>query len=399
MLERFGHIIPWILVAVLGLLALAILMRYRSLLQPIYYYEEFQDAPPSDETTASDPPPTTSEPPPTTSEPPPPSDPTARAQAINTMKATSTGKAAQTPAEKQKEINEYILTNMTNMVNMYKTLPDAINNSLNQVIDITDDTCYIVKLIESKYTKKPLDEDVDEKDGKSSKISHKTKTRERKFTLQKTQFMSENKGPKGEPAELLECFSDISGADISGAPQDISGAPQDISGAKPNSSKAKPDISGAKQDISGATPKSLTNVGTVPVKDLSGAAIEKKLVSMKAKLLQEQAKVQAVINNEQFKTAMAKLKKVPLTAKFGSQFITKNTLALTEGYQNPKYKFPMPYKDSELNAKQKDYLQTLQAAQNLLMDLMKDLGVGLAAFISYDKLLKDYRTIDPSYAP
>ena len=59
----------------------------------------------------------------------------------------------------------------------------------------------------------------------------------------------------------------------------------------------------------------------------------------------------------------------------------------------------MPYKDSELNAKQKDYLQTLQAAQNLLMDLMKDLGVGLAAFISYDKLLKDYRTIDPSYAP
>ena len=86
MLERFGHIIPWILVTVLGLLALAILMRYRSLLQPIYYFEEFQDAPPSDETTVSDPPPTTSE-------PPPPSDPNARAQAINTMKATSTGKA------------------------------------------------------------------------------------------------------------------------------------------------------------------------------------------------------------------------------------------------------------------------------------------------------------------
>lgn len=120
---------------------------------------------------------------------------------------------------------------------------------------------------------------------------------------------------------------------------------------------------------------------------------------MKAKLLQEQAKVQTVINTEQFKTAIAKLKKVPLTAKFGSQFITKNTLALTEGYQNPKYKFPMPYKDSELNEKQKDYLQTLQAAQNLLMVLMEDLGAGLAAFISYDKLLKDYRTIDPSYAP
>jgi len=391
MLERFGHIIPWILVAVLGLLALAILMRYRSLLQPMYYFEEFQDAPPSDDTTVSGPPPTTSE-------PPPPSDPTARAQAINTMKATSTGKPAQTPAEKQNEINQYILTNMTNMVNMYKTLPDTINNSLNQVIDITDDTCYIVKLIESKYTKQPLDDDKDTKDAKdgkdakSSKTSHKTKTRERKFTLQRTQFMSENKGPKGEPAELLECFSDISGADISGAPQDISGAKQNKSGAKQ-------DISGAKQDISGASPKSLTNVGTVPVKDLSGAAIEKKLVSMKAKLLEEQAKVQAVINTEQFRTAIAKLKKVPLTAKFGSQFITKNTLALTEGYQNPKYKFPMPYKDSELDTKQKDYLQTLQTAQNLLMVLMEDLGAGLAAFISYDKLLKDYRTIDPSYAP
>ena len=394
MLERFGHIIPWILVAVLGLLALAILMRYRSLLQPIYYFEEFQDAPPSDETTVSDPPPTTSE-------PPPPSDPNARAQAINTMKATSTGKAGQTPAEKQNEINQYILTNMTNMVNMYKTLPDAINNSLNQVIDITADTCYIVKLIESKYTKKPLDDDKDakdEKDAKTSKSSHKTKTRERKFSLQKTQFMSENKGPKGEPAELLECFSDMNDGDISEAP-DISGAKQDKSGAKQDISGAKQDISGAKPDISGAPSKSLTNVGTVPVKDLSGATIEKQLVSMKAKLLQEQAKVQTVINTEQFKTAIAKLKKVPLTAKFGSQFITKNTLALTEGYQNPKYKFPMPYKDSELNEKQKDYLQTLQAAQNLLMVLMEDLGAGLAAFISYDKLLKDYRTIDPSYAP
>ena len=62
--------------------------------------------------------------------------------------------------------------------------------------------------------------------------------------------------------------------------------------------------------------------------------------------------------------------------------------AMIQRYQTPRQQHQNPR-----------LRQTLQAAQNLLMVLMGDLGAGLVAFISYDKLLKDYRTIDPSYAP
>ena len=65
MLKRFGHIIPWILVIVLGLLVLSMFAMYRSFLFP--YPEGFDDVPP------------------------PPADPAKRMRAIHDMKMAAEG--------------------------------------------------------------------------------------------------------------------------------------------------------------------------------------------------------------------------------------------------------------------------------------------------------------------
>jgi hypothetical protein len=413
MLERFGHIIPWILVAVLGLLALSILIMHRTLLSPYYIHEGFQDT--TDDTSAD----TTADPPADapsdpTSEPPPPADSMKRKTAINNMKSAAAAKPSNVPNDdKITEINTFILTAMTNMLTMYKSLPDQMNDILGKTIDITDDTCYIVKMIEAKYTKKPLDATIDP--AHPPVISHLTKSRERKLSMQESQFLSKHK-VKGVTQSLIECFdggTDDSGADISGA--------KDISGAT--------DVSG-ETDISGYTFGQMPQTaGTVPIKDISGAMLkkhageDKKIVSIKVKLLYYQGQVLAITNSKDYREAIDKLRKVPLTAQFGSEFIEKNKQAIKEGYkdhkdpkkhkdhkkdkpkpkptgpyQNSDYTYPVPYNNLQLNTTQKEHLQTIEEAYKLLMQLSKDLGVNFnLAQQGHTQLLNEYKTIDPSY--
>ena len=85
MLERFGHIIPWVLVAVLGLLVLSIFLMHRTLL------EGFDDSPPPQVSSAQ------------------------RAQAISNMKAASSGNTNKLTDDKITEINTFLLNAMTNM--------------------------------------------------------------------------------------------------------------------------------------------------------------------------------------------------------------------------------------------------------------------------------------------
>lgn len=371
MLERFGHIIPLVLVTVLGVLALSILVMYRSLLDPCYIHEGFED----------------------TSTPPPAANAAQRTMAINNIKSSASGTNPNAKDDKITEINTFILTSITNMVNMFKTLPDGINNALGQVIDVTDDTCYIVKLIEAKYTKKPVDAAAaNTKNGTLVPPSHLTKSREQKLSIQKNQFLTNNKG-----AKLLECFVD--GQDSSGEQQDISGAKQDISGAKQ-------DISGAHQDISGYTFGAKKTADTVPSTDISGAMMkkhaeeEKKIMAAQTQLLQYQAQISSIMNTNDYKTLVASLKQALPTAQFGSQFIAKNKADIIEGYQNPAYKYPVPYNNSDLDNKQKEHLQVLDTAYNLLITVFTDLGKNyMDARAAHDQLLKDYRTIDPSYRP
>ena len=366
MLERFGHIIPLVLVVVLGVLALSILVMYRSLLDPYYIHEGFQD----------------------TSTPPPAANAAQRTMAINNIKSAASGTNPNAKDDKITEINTFILTGITNMTNMFKTLPDGINNALGQVIDVTDDTCYIVKLIEAKYTKKPIAATSTTAANKANDPpppSHLTKSREQKLSLQKNQFLRNNKG-----AKLLECFVD--GEDISGAQQDISGA--------------RKDISGASQDISGYTFGGNKTVGTLPSADISGAMAkkhaeeDKKIMAARTQLLQYQAQISSIMNTNDYKTLVASLKQALPTAQFGLQFITKNKENIIEGYQNPAYKYPVPYNNSDLDKKQKDHLQVLNTAYNLLITVFTDLGKNyMDARAAHDQLLKDYRTIDPSYRP
>jgi hypothetical protein len=106
------------------------------------------------------------------------------------------------------------------------------------------------------------------------------------------------------------------------------------------------------------------------------------------------------MNTNDYKTLVASLKRVPPTAQFGSQFITKNKGDIIEGYQNPAYKYPVPYNNSDLDKKQKEHLQVLETAYNLLMTLFTDLGKNyMEARAAHEQLLKDYKTIDPSYRP
>ena len=367
MLERFGYIIPWVLVAVLGLLVLSIFLMHRTLL------EGFDD----------------------TSTPPPQVSSAQRAQAISNMKAAASGNTNKLTDDKITEINTFLLNAMTSMLTIYKTLPDGINDVLGKAIDITDDTCYIVKMIEAKYIKKPLDTDDKKKD------SYKTQTRTKRFNMEENQFLSKNRSKDGTKGQMLECFvgrSDISGSDMSGA--DMSGAVMrsaDMSGA---------DMSGAKlTDMSGYTFGKQTTVATVST-DLSGAMLkkhayeDKQIGLVKVELLNWQAKVQAIANGKDYLFLVTKLKKVPLTAQFGSEFINKNRAAIVEGYQNPNYKFPVPYTDAQLDKTQKDHLEVLKAANMLLTNISNDLGVTFStAQTSHNQLLTDYKTIDPSYSP
>jgi hypothetical protein len=326
------------------------------------------------------------------------------------MKAAASGNTNKLTDDKITEINTFLLNAMTTMLTIYKTLPDGINDVLGKAIDITDDTCYIVKMIEAKYTKKPLDTDDKKKD------SYKTQTRTKRFNMEENQFLSKHRRKDGTKGEMLECF--VGRSDISGAPtaktssissymnkaasyvsgSDMSGA--DMSGAKTT------DVSGAKlTDMSGYTFGKQTTVATVST-DLSGAMLkkhayeDKQIGLVKVELLNWQAKVQAIANGKDYLFLVAKLKKVPLTAQFGSEFINKNRAAIVEGYQNPNYKFPVPYTDAQLDKTQKDHLEVLKAANTLLVNISNDLGSTFStAQTSHNQLLTDYKTIDPSYSP
>jgi hypothetical protein len=303
-----------------------------------------------------------------TSTPPPPASPAQRALAINNMKAAASGNIDKLTDDKITEINTFLLTAMTNMLNIFKTLPNSINDTLGKTIDITDDTCYIIKMIEAKYTKKTVTDD-------KKKDSHITQTREKQFALQKSQFLENHKGPDGtQKAEMLECF--VGNSDISGAKS------TDLSGfifGKPTT------VAPVSTDLSGAM--------------LKKHAYEDKQISLvKVELLNWQEKIQAIVNGKDYVLSIAKLKKVPLTAQFGLEFINNNRSAIVEGYQNPNYNFPVPYTDDQLDTTQKEYLEVLKTANTLLVNISKDLGATFTtAQASHTQLLTDYRKIDPSY--
>jgi hypothetical protein len=377
MLKRFGHIIPWILVIVLGLLVLSMFAMYRSFLFP--YPEGFDDMPP------------------------PPADPAKRMRAIHDMKTAAEGVQVESSDDMISNINAFILKAMTNMVESYAPLPDFINDKLGKIIDITDDTCFIVRSIEAKYTKQTLAQ-LKSPPRRPTPITQKNV---KKFAMKKSQFLAEHKN-----ADLIECFEDGGGTDISGV--DISGATSYVSslfksddeekGKGKDKGKDKGKGIGDVTDISGytfGTPKSFDDV---PVKDNKEAMKKKhveenkQIIRMKVKLLDIQTKVEAIMNTEDYKSLVAKLKKVPITAEFGSDFIQKNKAEIVEGFKDSPYKFPVPYKNSELDDTQKEYLNVLNTSYVLLTTLGNDLGKEFtAAQTTFTNLVTNYKLIDPSY--
>jgi len=322
MLARFGHIIPWILVTVIGFLALSILFTYRTLL-----FEEFQD----------------------TNIPPPPPNAIVRARAINDIKTSVEGTPQDTSIDIVKAVNKFILKFMTDMITKYKEQPDKINKLLGKTIDITDDTCFIVKMIQAKYTKRPTDS----KEKPSLKAEEEIQTRQKKYDLQKKQYIEKYK------PDMLECFVDV----------------KDISGFSFGENKT-----------------------SKPVKEDKYAEDNKQIKEASGQLTRLQEQLQAIMDSTDYKSAVSKLKKVPSTAEFGLDFLKNNKSDILEGYINPNYKIPVPFKDSEINDTQKEYLKSIDKAQELLTRLQTELGDTFnTAVQSYNKLVTDFKTVDPSY--
>lgn len=333
MLVRFGHIIPWILVGVLGLLALSILVMYRTVL-----FEGFDD----------------------TDVPPPLPTAVERARAINDMKTSVAGTAPEASVDSKKEVNAFILKSMTDMIQIYKQQPDQINKILGKVIDITDDTCYIMKNIQAKYTKQT----VSRMERPSRNVPHETQVRQKKYDLQKEQFMAKNKtkteAADGPAPTLLECFV----------------GDTDISGFSFGENKT-------------ANPVNVTDIHAEDDKQIKEASGE---------LIRQQEQLQSIMDSPDYKSAVSKLKKVPPTAEFVSEFITTNKKDIIEEYLNPNYKLPVPYQDSEINDTQKGYLVVLEKARELLLTLQTDLDKNFTTAVdSYTKLVSDFKTIDSSY--
>jgi len=322
MLARFGHIIPWILVTVIGFLALSILFTYRTLL-----FEEFQD----------------------TNIPPPPPNAIVRARAINDIKTSVEGTPQDTSIDIVKAVNKFILKFMTDMITKYKEQPDKINKLLGKTIDITDDTCFIVKMIQAKYTKRPTDS----KEKPSLKAEEEIQTRQKKYDLQKKQYIEKYK------PDMLECFVDV----------------KDISGFSFGENKT-----------------------SKPVKEDKYAEDNKQIKEASGQLTRLQEQLQAIMDSTDYKSAVSKLKKVPSTVEFGLDFLKNNKSDILEGYINPNYKIPVPFKDSEINDTQKEYLKSIDKAQELLTRLQTELGDTFnTAVQSYNKLVTDFKTVDPSY--
>lgn len=337
MLVRFGHIIPWILVSVLGLLALSILVMYRTVL-----FEGFED----------------------TDVPPPVPTDVERARAINDMKTSVAGTAPEVPIDVTKDVNTFILKSMTDMIQIYKQQPDQINKILGKVIDITDDTCYIMKNIQAKYTKQT----VSRMERPSRNVPHETQVRQKKYDLQKEQFMAKNKNKTKTEVEatdapaatILECFV----------------GDTDISGFSFGENKT-------------ANPVNVTDIHAEDDKQIKEASGE---------LIRQQEQLQSIMDSPDYKSAVSKLKKVPPTAQFISEFITTNKQDIVEGYINPNYKLPVPYRDSEINNTQKEYLVVLEKARELLLTLQTDLDKSFTTAVdSYTKLVSDFKTVDSSY--
>jgi len=324
MLARFGHIIPWILVVVLGFLALSMLVTYRTLL-----FEEFED----------------------TNIPPPPPNAVERARAINDIKTSVEGTPQDKSIDVVKAVNKFVLKYMTDIINIYKEQPDKINKLLGKTIDITDDTCYIIKMIQAKYSKQPTDS----KEKPSLKAEEVTQTRQKKYDLQKKQFIEKYK------PDMLECFVDV----------------KDISGFSFGENKT-----------------------SKPVKEDKYAEDNKQIKEASGQLTRLKEQIQAIMDSTDYKSAVSKLKKVPSTVQFGSEFISTNKSDIVEGYLNPNYKIPVPFKDSEINDTQKEYLKSIDSAQELLNKLQTELGNTFnTAVNSYNKLVTDFKTVDASYKP
>jgi hypothetical protein len=328
MLARFGHIIPWILVIVLGILALSIVVMYRTLL-----FEGFED----------------------TDIPPSPPNEVERTRAINDIKTSVAGATPDSSVDIAKEVNQFILKSMRDMITIYKEQPEQINKLLGKTIDLTDDTCYIMNTIHAKYTKQSA-ETKDPKDSKekpSLKAEQETQSRQKKYDLQKRQFIIKDK------QDILECFVDE----------------QDISGYSFGSNK---------------TSKSL--------KEDKYAEDNKQIKEANGELTRLQEQVEAIMDSADYKSAISELKKVPSTAEFVSEFITKNKQEIVEEYKNPMYTISVPYKDSEINETQKEYLKSIDKARDILDTLQTDLGNTFnTAVKSYTKLVTDFKTVDSSY--
>jgi hypothetical protein len=322
-------------------------------------------------------------------------------RAIHDMKTAAEGVQVESSDDMISNINAFILKAMTNMVESYAPLPDFINDKLGKIIDVTDDTCFIVRSIEAKYTKQTLAQ-LKSPPRRPTPITQKNV---KKFAMKKSQFLAEHKN-----ADLIECFegggTDISGVDISGATSYVSSlfkSDDEEKGKGKDKGKGSKDI-GDVTDISGytfGTPKSFDDV---PVKDNKEAMKKKhveenkQILRMKVKLLDIQTKVEAIMNTDDYKTLVAKLKKVPITAEFGSDFIKKNKAEIVEGFKDSPYKFPVPYKNSELDDTQKGYLNVLNTSYVLLTTLGNDLGKEFTtAQTAFTNLVTNYKLIDPSY--
>jgi len=407
-------------------------------------------APPPADTPAAPPADTPAAPPKDTpaDEPPPDEDPdidpadrAARAAALKNLANSSrpiTPNAKKTKDDWISEINTFILNKMTFMLDVYTYLPRRMDAIVEKTEDLTDQTCQLVRQIESRYVGRPKAEaqeyietiksaeppdnlndwDYNDKSEKKyqrtmnklekeeerteKKGDNKTAQLKKKYERQKVQFQRKH---KNNP--MLECF--IDGA---GGGEDISGANVfRLDRLAPITSFGPPIVSVT--DLSGNI---ITGANLEDALKNKHIQENKQIVTVEVKLLKRISQVNDFTKTYEYIGVIEKLKRVPITTQFSMQFVKKYLKSVkltkftnkvkqifglrrrrknTEGfrsrrrssrqnkpqappvntvYQNKRYTFPVPYTDLQLDDDQKIHLDILNNANILWMKVQTELG-------------------------
>jgi hypothetical protein len=235
------------------------------------------------------------------------------------------------------------------MLDVYSYLPSRMDTIVEKTEDLTDQTCQLVRQIESRYVGRPKAEaqeyietirdaeppdnlndwdynDKTEKKYQSTmnkleketertekKGDNKTAQLKKKYARQRVQFQRKNKN-----SPMLECFIDFAGAGAGGG-EDLSGANVfRLDRLAPITSFGPPIVS-----VTDASGNVITGTNLEDAIRNKHIQENKQIVAVEVKLLKRISQVNDFTKTYEYIGVIEKLKRVPITTQFSMQFVKK----------------------------------------------------------------------------